>query len=116
MLPTAIHAWITKYEIPASLVWEAIECSTNSGWELDEIKDEAGLMNVVLEYLHVFVHATIEEPTYANLKAYLLYCIPTLTILAPYLTAAQRESLLRLVRGSDTEMLEHTLDVALHVA
>lgn len=94
MLPTSITKWANTYNIPQPLMWEIVETVTNSGNDLHEIEDETHLFDLTLEWTCAMIESVAEEGTQANYQTFLLYYLPVVFALAPFLTALQRGRLI----------------------
>ena len=95
MLPTAITKWADTYNVSQPIMWEIVETVTNSGNDLHEIEDESHLFNLTLEWACAMIESVAEDGTQANYQTFILYYLPIVFALAPYLMADQRSRIIR---------------------
>lgn len=95
MLPTDITKWADRYDISFPIMWEIVETVTNTGDDLDYIRDESHLFDLTVEWACAMIESVAEEDDMTNnYQSFILYYLPIVFALAPHLDTLQRARLI----------------------
>lgn len=112
MLPTKIHAWFVQYGIDPMIGWEVVECATD---DLNEIEDEAQLLDHCHTYIIAMLEPVVDEPTYVQLGYLQNHLVPLIRSLAPYFDHRRRSAIFAASVDADTEFISTAVRVAMYV-